>query len=177
MDLMRQHLAGRTLLATTFTVFTVLTAVAGEVDAPRGHTKISGVVMEKGGRLVLMTPGGAMHQINANISERHGHAPFKAGDEVVGVLDENNYIIDMHLKGEEGQHQLVTGKLVKVGVMKNHIKLQTADGEKIFPLTEQAQKTKVIPDGALVTVELNEAGAVIDLHQADPSGGKNVTTK
>ena len=108
---------------------------------------------------MLMTPGGAMHQMNANISQRHGHAPFKAGDEVVGVLDENNYIIDMHLKDKEGKHQVVTGKLVKVGVMRNQIKIQTADGEKIFPLAEQAQKAKVIPDGTLGTVELNEAGA------------------
>lgn len=176
MDMMRRDIAWRTVFATMFTVLTVHSAVAAE-DPPRGHTEISGVVMEKGGGLVLMTPGGAMHQINANVSKRHGHVPFKAGDEVVAVLDENNYIIDMHLKGKEGKHQLVTGKLIKVGVMKNQIKLQTADGEKTFPLTEQAQKTKVIPDGAVVTVEINEAGAVIDLHQADTGSGKKVTAK
>jgi hypothetical protein len=50
---------------------------------------------------------------------------------------------------------------------KKEIKLQTPDGEKIFPLAGQGQKTKGIPDGALVTIELNEAGTVIDLHRAD----------
>ena len=140
-------------------------------NLPRGHQKITGVIMEKGGGLVLTTPGGAMHQINANISHRHGHAPFQAGDEVTAVLDENNYIVDMHLKGHEGEHQFVTGKLIHVGLTKNQIKLQTADGERVFPLTEQAQKTKGMPDGALVTVELNEAGAVIDLHRADTGSG------
>jgi hypothetical protein len=40
-------------------------------------------------------------------------------------------------------------------------------GHNGFPLAEQGQKTKGIPDGALVTIELNEAGTVIDLHRAD----------
>jgi len=65
----------------------------------------------------------------------------------------------------------VTGKLVHVGMVNKEIKLQTADGEKVFPLTEQGQKTKGIPDGALVTVELNEAGAVIDVHRASTGSG------
>ena len=95
------------------------------------------------------------------------------GDEVVVVLDENNYIVDMHLKGKEGTHQIVTGKLIHVGMVNKEIKLQTDDGEKVFPLTEQGQKTKGIPDGALVTVELNEAGAVIDVHRASTGSGKH----
>jgi hypothetical protein len=107
------------------------------------------------------------------MARRHGQEPFKSGDEVIVVLDENNYIVDMHLKGKEGTHQRVTGKLIHVGMTKNEIKLQTPDGEKVFPLTEQAQKTKGIPDGTLVTVELNEAGAVIDLHRADTGSGKH----
>ena len=107
------------------------------------------------------------------MARRHGQKPFKAGDEVVVVLDENNYIVDMHLKGKEGTHQLVTGKLIHVGMVNKEIKLQTADGEKVFPLTEQGQKTKGIPDGALVTVELNEAGAVIDVHRASTGSGKH----
>jgi hypothetical protein len=88
------------------------------------------------------------------------------------VLDENNYIVDMHLTGKEGQHQLVTGKLIHVGMLKKEIKIQTAEGEKVFPLTEQGQKTKGIADGTLVTIELNEVGAVIDVHRADTGGGK-----
>lgn len=132
-----------------------------------GHRHISGVVTEKGGALVVTTPAGANHQINANLSRRHGHQPFKAGDEVIAELDENNYIVDMHLKGQEGQHQLVTGTLIHVGKTKKEIKLKTADGDKVFPLAEQGLKTKDLANGSLVTLELNEAGVVIDLHQAD----------
>ena len=50
---------------------------------------------------------------------------------------------------------------------KKEIKIQTAEGEKVFPLTEQGQKTKGIADGTLVTIELNEVGAVIDVHRGN----------
>jgi hypothetical protein len=136
-------------------------------DLPPGHSQFTSVVTKKAGALVVTTPNGATHQLNENMARRHGQKPFKAGDEVVVVLDENNYIVDMHLKGKEGQHQFITGKLVHLGMTKQQIKLQTPDGNKVFPLMEQAQKTKGYPEGTLVTIELNEAGAVIDVHRAD----------
>lgn len=67
----------------------------------------------------------------------------------------------------------MTCKLSHVGMTKKEIKLQTSDGEKVFPLTEQGQKTKGIPDGVLVTVELNEVVAVIDVHGADSGHEKH----
>ena len=71
---------------------------------------------------------------------------FKRETRVTAVLDENNYIVDMHLKGEAGRHHhLVTGTLVHVGKTKKEIKLQTAEGEKIFPLVELGLKTKDLP--------------------------------
>jgi hypothetical protein len=153
------------LLISQFTA--ALAAAAGQEDLPHGHRQITGVVTQKGTTLVLTTPAGATHHMNANLSRRHGHEPFRAGDEVIAELDENNYIVDMHRKGEAGRHQLVTGTLVHVGKTKKEIKLQTAEGEKIFPLAEIGLKTKDLANGSLVTVEVNEAGVVIDLHQAD----------
>ena len=173
MRLMLHYIALPTLIGTLLIVPTVVSAATETEDLPRGHSKFTTIVTKKAGALVVTTPNGATHQLNENMARRHGQKPFKAGDEVVVVLDENNYIVDMHLKGKEGTHQLVTGKLIHVGMTKNEIKLQTPDGEKVFPLTEQAQKTKGIPDGALVTVELNEAGAVIDLHRAGTGSGKH----
>jgi len=162
------------LLIMIASLLTVPVASAGTApeDLPQGHRMITGVVTKKAGALVVTTPSGAIHQLNSNLARRHGQEPFKAGDEVIAVLDENNYIVDMHLKSREGTHQLVTGKLIHVGVMKKEIKLQTSDGEKVFPLNEQGLKTKGIEDGALVTIELNEAGAVIDIHRAAISSGK-----
>jgi len=173
MHLILRYVTLPTLIVTLLLVPTVASAATETEDLPRGHSKFTSVVTQKGGALVVTTPAGATHQLNANMARRHGQEPFKAGDEVIVVLDENNYIVDMHLKGKEGKHQRVTGKLIHVGMTKKEIKLQTPDGEKVFPLTEQGQKTKGIPDGALVTVELNEAGAVIDVHRAGTGSGKN----
>ena len=168
-----QRIALSMLIGTLLIVPTVVSAATGAEDLARGHTQFTSVVTQKAGALVVTTPNGATHQLNENMARRHGQEPFKAGDEVIVVLDENNYIVDMHLKGKEGAHQRVTGKLIYVGMTKQQIKLQTSDGEKVFPLTEQGQKTKGIPDGALVTVELNEVGAVIDVHRADTGHKKH----
>ncbi|MBU6432619.1 MAG: hypothetical protein KGS09_07620 [Nitrospirae bacterium] len=168
-----QRIALSTLIGTLLIVPTVVSAATETEDLPRGHSKFTSVVTEKAGALVVTTPKGATHQLNENMARRHGQEPFQAGDEVIVVLDENNYIVDMHLKGKEGTHQRVTGTLIHVGMTKKEIKLQTPDGEKVFPLTEQGQKTKGIPDGALVTVELNEVGAVIDVHRADTGHEKH----
>jgi hypothetical protein len=173
---------GMKILVPSLAVAVILTRLAGPVaasaeggqgDLPRGHQKITGVVTQKGGGLVIRTPEGATHQLNANLSRRHGHEPFKAGDEVVAVLDENNYIVDMHLIGQEGTHRLVTGTLVHIGKTKKEIKLRTPEGEEVFPLAEIGLKTKDLANGSRVTVEVNEAGVVIDLHQADMGTGNN----
>jgi hypothetical protein len=162
-----RHVAGLLLIAAVVGLPAAPAATGSDDHVARGHREISGTVTVKAGALVVQTPEGATHQLNANLSRRHGHEPFKAGDEVMAVLDENNYIIDMHHKGEAGSHQLVTGRLVHVGKTRKEIKLQTAEGEKIFPMAEIGLKTKDLPNGARVTVELNEAGVVIDLHEAD----------
>lgn len=168
-----QRMALQTVMVTFLIVPSVVRAVTETDSLSKGHTEFTSIVTKKAGALVVTTPNGATHQLNENMARRHGQEPFKAGDEVIVELDENNYIVDMHLKGKKGQHQQVTGKLIYVGKMKNQIKLQTSDGEKVFPLTEQGQKTKPIAEGTLVTIELNEVGAVIDLHPADIGEAKH----
>ncbi|MEX5215226.1 MAG: hypothetical protein NW703_13795 [Nitrospiraceae bacterium] len=167
-----RRIALSTLIAAFLTDGTMAKSATASEDVARGHTKITGVVTKKAGALVVTTPGGATHQLNENLSRRHGHEPFKAGDEVIAVLDENNYIIDMHLTGHAIQHQFVTGTLIHLGMTNKQIKIHTSEGDKIFPLTEQAQKTKGFAEGTLVTIELNEAGAAIDVHQADTGGSE-----
>jgi hypothetical protein len=131
------------------------------------HRTINGVVIaEKSGVLTVKTSEGTTMSVTPKASERHGHAVPKVGQEVTVVLNENNNVIDVHLKGAEGAHRFVTGKLVYVGKMKPEIKLQTPQGDQTFPLVRQDIKTGGIEEGALVTAELNEAGAVIDLHRA-----------
>ena len=49
--------------------------------------------------------------------------------------------------------------------MEKKIKLETIDGEKVFPLPRLEIKTKPIKEGEVITVEVNESGTVIDLHR------------
>ena len=131
------------------------------------HRTINGVVTaEKSGLLTVKMADGTTMSVTTKASEKHGHEIPKVGQEVTLIVNENNNVIDMHLKGAEGAHTFVTGKLVYVGKMKPEIKLQTPEGDKTFPLIRQDIKTGGIEEGALVTAELNEAGAVIDLHRA-----------
>jgi hypothetical protein len=150
-------------------------AVNAESSGPsQGHREVTGVVTgEKSGLLTVKLPDGSTMTLNPKIAERHGHATPKVGDEVTLVLNENNAIIDHHPKGDKGHHKFVTGKLAYVGLMKNQIKLITSEGEKLFPLERQEIKTGGIEEGTLVTVELNEAGTVIDLHRAEHKGDKH----
>ena len=141
----------------------------GQEGAKTGkhHRTIDGVVTaEKSGLITVKTSDGSTMSVTQKASEQHGHTVPKVGQEVTLILNENNNVIDMHLKGAEGAHSFVTGKLVYVGKMKPEIKLQTPEGDKTFPLVRQDIKTGGIEEGALVTAELNEAGAVIDLHRA-----------
>ena len=131
------------------------------------HRTINGVVIaEKSGLLTVKVPDGTTMSVTTKASETHGHTVPKVGEEVTLIFNENNNVIDMHPKGAEGAHGFVTGKLIYVGKMKPEIKLQTPQGDKTYPLVRQDIKTGGIEEGALVTAELNEAGAVIDLHRA-----------
>ena len=129
-----------------------------------GHRHYKGEVVEKAGNLAIKDETGSTYALSENEAHRQGRG-FKVGDKVDFTVNENNTVIDVHLAGEKGKHKHVTGKLVHVGLMKKEIKLQTAEGEKTFPLLLQETKTKALAEGAEVTVELNEAGTVIDLHE------------
>lgn len=135
-----------------------------------GNKNLSGTVVKKGGLPFVNTADGASYQLNDNIAKKFGVKPVTEGDEVLITVDKNNTIIDLHRKGEKSKHSFVTGKLVHVGKMKPEIKMQTDDGEKVFPLLHQEIKTKPLPNGTMITVELNEAGFVIDLYRADNLG-------
>ena len=145
-----------------------LVASADEQGHSKGHRKvIAEIVSERSGLPIARAPDGATYTLNPNISRRHGHEAPKVGDQVTMVFDENNQIIEVHPGTELGAHRFVTGKLVYVGKTKKELKLDTPQGEQVFPLERLEIKTGVFPEGSLVTAELNEAGTVIDLHRAE----------
>lgn len=145
-------------------------AQAGQNAAMSHHQELQGVVMEKGGQLVVKVPNGTTYQLNENRSERHGHAMPKAGDEVTVVIDENNMVLEVHPQGTEGRHRFVVGEVLSIGKLQHEITLKTAQGERKFQLDKQDLPAS-IQDGAKVRAELNEAGRVIDVHPLKPGAG------
>jgi len=149
-----------------------VTSSSATDEQRESHKPINGVVMKAGGGLAIKTPQGTTYQLNDNQAKRHGHEPFKEGDQVTFLLNENNTVIDVHLNGQDGEHQYVTGKLIHLGKMQKEIKLATSEGEKVFPLAGLEAKTKGIEEGTAVTVEVNEVGTVIDVHRATDAAVK-----
>jgi len=135
------------VLSAVMSVFLVMSGIGHADSLSEGHRKVDGMVTAiKGDIVTVKTPTG--HQtLNQKNARQHGHAEYKEGDEVTIVLDENNTVIEAHHKGEEGHHHFYTGKLVYVGKMKKEIKLETIDGEKVFPLKLIEIKTKDIKEG------------------------------
>ena len=138
--------------------------VNADTSEQQGNMKIAGVVTKlKSGVITVKTSVGTL-TLNENASRRHGHEP-KVGDELTIWVNKDNTVIDVHPKGEKGIHRFITGKLIYVGKMKREVKLWTPEGEQVFPLERLEVKSQGIEEGALVTVELNEAGTVIDLER------------
>src|SRR5215203_364440 len=168
-----QNVAGFVGVALISGVLLLTTASFAAADAKgKGHDPhkhFKGEVIEKDGGLAVKTKEGTTYQLSENEAHRQGRQ-FKAGDKVEVSVNENNAIVDVHLEGEKAQHKFVTGKLVHVGKMNKEIKLKTAEGDQSFPLLLQETKTKDLPEGTEVTVELNEAGTVIDLHKGKHVG-------
>ncbi len=153
--------AGEAIDVHKFTVEMALT------DNPRtrpGYVIQAHGVVEKiqSGLIFIKTPTGR-YTVPTKI------APSNAavGDEVSLWINEEGLVIDGHgEKRQAGTHRLISGKLVYVGSGKKQIKLQTPEGEKVFPLDRLEVKTKPIPEGSNIVIELNEDGTVIDLKKA-----------
>ena len=90
----------------------------------------------------------------------------RPGDRVTVWLNEDNTVIDVHKDGEPApRHAKVNGHLIYRTPAKTEIRLWTAEGKKVLPVTPSAvARVGAIPAGSPVTVELNERGQVIDLH-------------
>jgi hypothetical protein len=50
------------------------------------------------------------------------------------------------------------------------MKLATSEGEKDFKLKRESRMFKQIPSGSQVTIQVNDTGEVIDLHNDNPDG-------
>lgn len=123
--------------------------------------KVSGVVSKmQSGLVTVKTSWGSM------TFSLPGSEKLKVGEEVEMQVNNNNAVIDVHRKGEmTHSHRYVSGALAYTAADRREIKLWTPEGEKTFDVQAGRSKLASMEEGAPVTIELNEAGKVIDIHR------------
>ncbi len=130
------------------------------------HMKVSGTVTSvKSGMVFVKTPWGHL-----NFSAGAAPTNIKAGEEVVMTMSENNVVIDVRRKGEPAHHHRhLTGTLTHVASDRKEIRMRTPEGEKTFAMQSGRSQLSMLKEGASISVELNDAGKVIDIHKTSVS--------
>jgi hypothetical protein len=126
------------------------------------HMKVNGVVSNvQSGITTVKTSWGIM-KIASTLTPKN----LEVGEEVEMQVNENNAVIDVHRKGQAGHsHRFVTGNLAYTSSDKKEIKVWTPEGEKNIDVQTGKSKLSALEEGAPVTVELNEAGKMIDINR------------
>lgn len=126
------------------------------------HMKVGGVVSKvQSGQITVKTSWGQL-MISSGTAPKN----LEVGEEVEMQVNENNVVIDVHRKGDPSHsHHFVSGKLVSASTDRKEIKVGTPEGEKTFTVQTGRSQLSGLEEGAPITVELNEAGKVIDIHR------------
>ncbi|CAI4029706.1 hypothetical protein DNFV4_00124 [Nitrospira tepida] len=129
---------------------------------PGTHMKVSGEVTAIQSDLItIKTPWGQMR-----VASKTAPKNLEVGEQVEMSVNENNVVIDLHRKGDPAhKHRFVTGKLAYASKDRKEIKLWTPEGEKTFDVQSGRSQLAGIEEGTPISVELNEAGKVIDIHK------------
>jgi len=132
-----------------------------------GHKKVEGVVTEvKSGLYTVKTTTGATLTLTEATAFRQGQAVPKVGDEVTLWVNEGNMVMDARPKGQPGKApRFVSGTLASIDNGKSKMTLATSGGEKSYNLRPESRMFRDIAVGSEVTVEVNDTGEVIDIHQ------------
>ena len=129
------------------------------------HIQATGVVTQVTSTAISLKTPFANVTLNVNASERSGFTNVKIGDELTVWMNEDNIVMDVHKKGDQPQHRLITGKLAYSDKTKTQMKLWTPEGMQTFPIKMGEARLQNIKEGTLVTVELDELGRLTDIHR------------
>jgi hypothetical protein len=124
--------------------------------------KVEGKIIDIGTDLIVVnTP-----TVNYTVNKATAPLGAKIGDKVTLWVTSNHVVIDHHREATGRRHRTMTGTLLDAE-SKKQIKLWTPEGNKVYSLDEHEAKTKALPEGTMVSVEINEADKVIDLHPVE----------
>ena len=132
-----------------------------------GHQKVQGVVSEvKSGLYTVKTSTGATYTLAESAAVRRGRGVPKVGDEMTLWVNEGNMVMNANLKGGfDKAPQFITGTLASIDSGQSQLTLSTSGGEKNYKLKPESRMFRDIAAGTQVTIEVNEAGEVIDIHK------------
>lgn len=136
--------------------------------APMPHTdpgsriKLEGVVVDiKSGLVFVQTSVGRY-----SLTTKTAPHDVTVGDKLMLWISSNNVAVDHHAKGKEGVHRLITGKLTFASKDLKEITLMTPEGERTFSVQHGETTLSGMKEGTSITIELNEAGDVIEIRKA-----------
>lgn len=133
------------------------------------HLDVKGVVTKIYPSMVVVQPeyGLRPRTISMLKAERIGVHDAKIGDELMLVVDEGNILVDAHKSGMTAAgHRIITGTLNYADKYWEEIRLSTPEGVEHFSVdTLAGSKLSVLGEGTPITLELDEANVVIDIHR------------
>ena len=166
---MRHILAG--IVAVAVLVWCVSQTFAHEADIAKHslhQSRTATVEKVQSGLVFLSQPDGVgQRTISVHKAERMGLLQPKKGDEVILIIDENDILIDLHVKGvPPAGHRLITGRLTYADPMWEVIEISNAEGKhKLAMDGDASSKVFHLRDQELVWAELNEDNLVIDINR------------
>lgn len=140
----------------------------GDVAGPhRGstHVQASGTVTQVTATAITLRTPFAQIVLNVNATVQSGFTHVKVGDDLTVWLSEDNVVVDVHKKGDQLHHRLITGKLAYGDQAKTQMKLWTPEGMKTFPIKLGEARLQNVKEGTAVTVEVDEMGRLMDIHR------------
>ena len=129
---------------------------------PGFRIKLEGVVADIQSGLVFVQTSGGRYSVTTKTAP-HGVA---VGDKLMLWVSSDNVVVDHHAKGKEGVHHLITGKLSYASGDLKEITLMTPEGERTFAVQHGETILSGMKEGTPITIELNEAGHVIEIRKA-----------
>jgi hypothetical protein len=128
---------------------------------PGFRIKLEGVVARiKSGQVFVKTPGAEY-----SLTAKSALPDVKVGDELTIWVSDNNVAVDHHAKGKAGAHRYIMGHLTSASGDMKEITLMTLQGTRSFSVPHGESTLSGMKEGTPITLELNEAGNVIEIRK------------
>ncbi len=126
------------------------------------HVVLTGTVSKlKSNFVFFRTPVGIV-----TVNNKVGLRKAKVGQDMALHMHQNHVAIDLAPAGAEApSHRFLTGPLTYASTDKTELMLWTPDGRQTFTADHSTRALAGLKEGAMVTVELNAQGSIVQIHR------------